>query len=74
MELTGGLMLANIDWNENTLGVVMGCAIPIVAIVASFWFKIERTRSDNDLKRSMIDRGMSVEEIERVLSMRTPKQ
>jgi hypothetical protein len=63
-------MLAEINWNEHTLGTVMALAIPIVAILATFWSTVEKTRSANELKRSMIERGMSVDEMERVLSMK----
>jgi ABC-type bacteriocin/lantibiotic exporter with double-glycine peptidase domain len=64
-------MLAEIIWNESTLGVVMVLGIPMVAIVGGLWAKIERTKSDNELKRSMVERGMSVEEIERVLNLKS---
>ena len=64
-------MLAEIIWNQQTLGVVMALSIPIVAIVGGLWFKIEHVRSDNELKRSMVERGMSVEEIERILSLQS---
>ena len=63
-------MLAEIIWNENTLAIVMTFSVPIVAILGSFWYKVERLRSENELKRSMVERGMSVEEIERVLNAR----
>lgn len=63
-------MGAEIIWNEKTLAIVLGCAIPIIAILGGIWFKIERVKSDNNLKRRMIERGMSVEEMERVLSIR----
>ena len=51
-------------------------AIPIVAIVVGvgvpvityYWFELEKHKEDCKLKRSMVERGMSVEEIERVLS------
>lgn len=51
----------------------MALSIPIVAIVGSLWSHVERTRSGNDLKRSMIERGMSVEEMQRVLDMRVKR-
>ena len=66
-------MLSGIDWDMNTLGVVFGCGIPIVAIVGVFWYKIVRTTSEAELKRSMVERGMSAEEIERVLAARSTK-
>jgi hypothetical protein len=46
--------------------------LPIVAVLAGVWFKVEQMKSENDLKRSMIERGMTVEEIERVLAIRKP--
>ena len=61
-------MPAEIVWNEETLGVILGCAIPIVAIVAYFWHRTEKATSESKLKQSMIERGMSAEEIERVLA------
>lgn len=42
--------------------------IPIVTMVAMFWHASIKVRSNNDLKRSMLDRGMSAEEIERVIN------
>ena len=61
-------MLAEIIWNESTIAIALGCMIPIAAIVGGYWHKIEKTRSDNELKRSMVERGMSADEIERVLA------
>jgi len=66
-------VLAEIDWNEDTLGIVMGCGIPIVAIVATFWYKIAKTTSENELKRTLAERGMSAEEIERVVAAKPSK-
>ena len=66
-------MLSGIDWDMQTLGVVLGCGIPIVAIVGVFWYKIVRTTSEAELKRSMVERGMSAEEIERVLAAGSTK-
>jgi len=67
-------MLGEIIWNEKSLAVLMVFSVPIVAIIAGAWVGIERMRSQNDLKRSMVERGMSVEEMERVLAMRTTKK
>ncbi len=66
-------MLAEIVWDKETLAIAFGCSIPIIAIVASSWASIEKTKSNNALKRDMIGRGMSVEEIERVLSSKPAK-
>ena len=61
-------MLAEIVWNQNTLGVVGAFSIPIVGIIAGCWVAVEKARSEHDLKRRMVERGMSVEEIERVMA------
>lgn len=54
-------------WNLATIGCVMALSIPIVAIIATYWYKWNRSREEIDLKRKMVERGMSAEEIERVL-------
>ena len=61
-------MLSEIIWNQNTLAVAGVFAVPIIAIAAHYWSEVQKRRSDNNLKRSMIERGMPPEEIERVLS------
>ena len=66
-------MLAEIIWNQNTIAVVCVFAVPITAIIATFWSQVERRKSDNDLKRSMVERGMSAEEIERVIAAKVSK-
>jgi hypothetical protein len=70
-------MLAEIVWNQDTaatVAVVCVFAVPITAIVAVFWSKVETRKSDNDLKRSMVERGMHADEIERILSAKTCKR
>ena len=50
------------------LPIIMGCLIPISAILGYFWYSAQKNKQNNDLKLSMLERGMSVEEIERVIS------
>lgn len=47
----------------------------MMAVVAVFvgWFQLLRHRADVELKRDMVARGMSPEEIERVLATKPPK-
>jgi ABC-type bacteriocin/lantibiotic exporter with double-glycine peptidase domain len=66
-------MLAEIVWNQNTIAVVCVFAVPIVAIIAGCWSRVERAKSDNELKRSMVERGMSADEIERILAAKASK-
>ncbi len=48
--------------------VIMVFAVPIVAIIAHFWHETLKTRSNNELKQSMVERGMSAQEIEQVIN------
>ncbi len=56
--------------------------IPVVAIVAgigcpiisSTWLNVEKHRAECELKRAMIERGMSASEIERVLAATAPAE
>ena len=61
-------MLAEMVWNEATIGIIVGCTIPLTAIIGAFWYNIEKVKSDNALKCRMIEQGLSAEEIERVLA------
>ncbi len=55
---------------------LFGTLVLIVAVpfIASAWRQVAKDRSDADLKRSMIERGMSVEEIERVLRAKSSEK
>jgi hypothetical protein len=57
--------------NPATVGIVMSMLIPIAAILGAFWHATRKAESENALKQSMIERGYSPEEIERVLSARS---
>lgn len=68
-------MLAESIWQSAfgmpQIAIIMGTLVPIVAIVATQWSKVQSHRSDNELKRDMLDRGMDAEEIERIMGART---
>jgi hypothetical protein len=61
-------MLATINWDMGTLAVVGTFAVPLAAILGSYWYKIERTKSNNQLKMMLLQQGKSIEEIERVIA------
>ena len=42
--------------------------IPIVAIIAHHWQQVRRAELERRLKEQMLERGMSAEDIERVLA------
>jgi hypothetical protein len=67
-------MLADIVWNQNTIAVVCAFAVPIVGIIGGIWYKIEQLKSDNELKRRMVERGMSADEIERIVAAKSGKE
>ncbi len=67
------LPMASINWTEDAIGIIGGCSIAIVAIITSVWYQFMRMYSVNRLKQAMIERGMSVEEIERVLAAKSSK-
>ena len=46
---------------------VVWVLIPLAAIIGGMWAGVAKTRSRNALKQSMVERGMSPDEIERVL-------
>src|SRR5690349_10040467 len=50
-----------------TIFLVLGASW-IVSAITLAWVKVRETSEHNDLKRMMIERGMSVDEIERVLA------
>lgn len=66
---------SGIDWNllfampnlAIFVGTVMGCLLAIVGIMTSIWGKVQRSRSLDELKLSLVERGLSVEEIERIV-------
>jgi hypothetical protein len=64
-------MLASHFWEYifgmPQLPIILGCLIPIVAIVCGFAYKSQKARSDNELKRVLAERGMSADEIVRVI-------
>ena len=70
-------MLAEVDWTAvltlPNIVIIMGFLIPIVAIVCWAWASIHKTRSANNLKRTLAERGMSAAEIERVVSAKGPQ-
>ena len=64
-------MLAELTWNYETLKLLLAFSIPIVAIVGGIWYAVERLRVDREMKRDMIRRGMSAEQMQQVLSMKS---
>lgn len=67
-------MLGDIEWDAQTITMTLIFGLPIVGVLSAAWYKINKVRSDNDLKRSMVERGMSADEITRVLAATGEKE
>ena len=61
-------MNSEIVWNAQTLTIVLIFSIPLATILGGLWFKAQTTKSEHELKQAMVQRGMSADEIERVLA------
>ena len=64
-------MFAQSAWNQlfalPQVAIIMACLIPIVAVIAYYWHMTQKVHSENDLKRTMVERGLPTSEIERVI-------
>ena len=49
----------------------IGGLVAIAAIIASQWYKVQKLQSENRLKRTLAERGMSADEIERIIDAQT---
>ena len=58
----------------GTLGILAATAISITAIVSDTWRKVRQTEDNNALKQSMLDRGMTAEEIATVVKAAPEKR
>ncbi len=66
-------MTMNDAWWQNTTLVFWGAIVLIstVPVVCHYWCQNRRAEQEAALKREMIERGMSADEIERVLAARS---
>ncbi len=49
-------------------GLAVGCLIPLGSIIAGYWYKAQKFRSENMLKQTLVERGLSVADIERIMA------
>jgi NADH:ubiquinone oxidoreductase subunit 3 (subunit A) len=54
--------------NTVNIVVIMALSIPIIAVIGYYWHEVLKNRSNNELKKSMLERGMSAQEIEQVIN------
>jgi hypothetical protein len=49
------------------IGIVAGCTVGLAAVIANNWRSVRRAEVEAALKQDMLNRGMTVEQIERVV-------
>ena len=52
----------------GSLGIICGCAVGAAAIVSDAWRKVRQSEDLTALKQSMLERGMSADEIATVVN------
>ena len=57
-----------------SIGCLTGVIIFIAALIAGTMRKMRQAKLDDDLKREMIERGMSAEEITQVIEAESPPE
>ncbi len=76
-------MLAASDWSWQTFfsntdavaivcGTVMVFLVVVVPVGIVYWYRLAKARAEAHLKQAMVERGMSADEIERVLQAQSP--
>ena len=55
-------------FEPETLVILLLFGLPVFTVIGHYCHKISKTNSDNELKRRLVERGFSVDEIERVIN------
>ena len=61
----------NIFLRPDILVLVLAFSVPLVAIIGYYWHETVKNRDNNRLKQSMLDEGMSAEDIEKIMNAGT---
>lgn len=71
-------MLGTSTWQSALqmpqIAIIVGGLVLIAGIVCAAWYKVQKTHSDNDLKHKLMQRGMSADEIERIIAAGQPEK
>ena len=70
------LQASGFDWNalfdEDVIVFLIplaGCLIGLAAVVGYTWYWVVKAKTEADLKKSMIEKGMSADDIERIIDI-----
>ena len=75
-----GTILSGFDANQRFVGLltIIGCVTGVIITFASLAYSAldaaHRRRTEADLKREMLDRGMSVDEVVKVIEAAAPPE
>jgi hypothetical protein len=58
---SGAIQAVSVFW----IAIAMICIVPSISY---YWYKLKKAELESGLKQTMLDRGMSADEIERVLN------
>ena len=61
-------------FEPSTLSVLLLFGLPIVAVICAAWCKAQKIKSDNSFRCRLVDAGLSVEEIVRILNTANSKK
>ncbi len=70
MELFKGILSIQTPFNMVVLIVLFGCVAGVLTGIATQIRKYGCHRQDIDFKRELVDRGLSADEIERIIKVR----
>ena len=70
VELVKAIAGMPIPFNFLVFGIIFGCVFVTIAVVATEVCKYASHRQDIAFKQEMVERGLSVEEIERIVKVR----
>jgi hypothetical protein len=73
-DLVHSLLNTNSPFGMIVLVVLIGSAFGLVGTIAAQIRKFATHRADVQLKRELVERGLSVEEIERVVAAKSPRE
>ena len=63
-----GMQSFELSLNDGAVVILICFVIPLIIVISILLFKYFQTRSNNNLKQTMLDQGMSAQEIEQVMN------
>jgi hypothetical protein len=74
LEIFQAILNMQTPFNMIVLIVLFGCAVGVLTGIAKEVRKYGCHRQDIDFKRELVDRGLSADEIERIVQAKSPER